>query len=49
MFTLVNMCKLTEMIRISRKSKEELGKLKSHKREAYGDVIERLIEKIKKR
>jgi predicted CopG family antitoxin len=33
----------TEQIRVSRKVKRALDKKKTHKRESYNDVIERLL------
>lgn len=34
---------VTQQIKIEEKIKEKLDKLKIHKRETYGDIIERLI------
>lgn len=35
---------VTKQIKINEKLKKRLDKLKIHKRETYGDVIERLIK-----
>ena len=36
---------VNQQIKINKKLKDKLDKLKIHKRETYGDIIERLIKK----